>query len=170
MNVYCDGCAINNGKPNVYGGYGVYFPKYIHLNISEPFILNNCTNQRTEIYAMYIALKIINEISSIDDISSINEISSIDEIYIYSDSIYTIKCITEWIPKWEKNNWKKSDGKDVLNKDLLLLLWDQYNLVKTIRSLKLIHINSHTGKTDEHSLGNKEADRLAVNGANKKLK
>ena len=168
MNIYCDGCAINNGKSNVYGGYGVYFPKYIHFNISEPFIINNCTNQRTEIYAMYIALKVINE-----NIQLIVDNSSIDEIFIYSDSMYTIKCITDWIPKWEKNNWKKTDGKDVLNKDLLLLLWNEFNLVKSIKLIKLIelkHINSHTGKTDEHSLGNKEADRLAVNGANKKLK
>ena len=161
MNVYCDGCAINNGKLNVYGGYGVYFPKYLHLNISEPFIINNCTNQRTEIYAMYSALNTI-YCTKID--------IDYDYIHIYSDSSYTIKCLTEWIPKWVTNNWKKSDGKDVLNKDLLLLLWNEYNLVKSIVSIELHHINSHTGKTDEHSLGNKEADRLAVNGANKKLK
>ena len=117
---------------------------------------------------MYIALKVINE-----NIQLIVDNSSIDEIFIYSDSMYTIKCITDWIPKWEKNNWKKTDGKDVLNKDLLLLLWNEFNLVKSIKlikSIELKHINSHTGKTDEHSLGNKEADRLAVNGANKKLK
>jgi len=162
MNVYCDGCAINNGKPNVFGGYGVYFPKYLHLNISEPFIINNCTNQRTEIYAMYCAIKTIHE--------NIDIASDSTNVHIYSDSSYTIKCLIEWLPKWEVNNWKKSDGKDVLNKDLLLLLWNEYKLIKSIMLIELHHINSHTGKTDEHSLGNKEADRLAVCGAHKKLK
>lgn len=158
--VYCDGCAINNGKSNVYGGYGVYFPLNENLNVSEYFTIGNCTNQRTEIYAMYTTLKIIN--------SNLNKFN--DNIYIYSDSLYTINCIIKWLPNWEKNNWKKTNGKDVLNKDLLLLLWNEFNSVKENKLIELKHINSHTGNTDQHSLGNNEADRLAVNGANKKLK
>ena len=40
------------------------------------------------------------------------------EIKIYTDSNYVKDGITLWINKWEKNNWKTSDKKNVKNVDL----------------------------------------------------
>lgn len=38
---------------------------------------------------------------------------------INTDSQFLIKCITQWMPKWQKNGWKISTGGDVKNKEQL---------------------------------------------------
>lgn len=40
-------------------------------------------------------------------------------IKILCDSKYVIDSLTKWMPGWKKKGWKKSDGKPVLNQDLL---------------------------------------------------
>ena len=41
---------------------------------------------------------------------------------IYCDSQYVINALTKWMPGWKRRGWKKADGKEVLNKDLLASL------------------------------------------------
>ena len=146
--IYTDGSCINNGKPNAQAGIGIYFGENDKRNISEKFI-NGPTNQRAEIYAIIKCIDILNS----ENIKK--------NIHIYTDSQYTINCITKWIPKWIKNNWINSKNESVKNKDLLEELYLKYNKV----SINLIHINSHTNKKDVHSLGNAMADKLALEGA-----
>lgn len=38
---------------------------------------------------------------------------------VLCDSQYVINSITKWMPGWKKKGWKKSDGKPVLNVDLM---------------------------------------------------
>ncbi|QEO15445.1 ribonuclease HI [Agromyces intestinalis] len=45
-----------------------------------------------------------------------------DELLIQCDSQYVINCVTKWMPGWKRKGWRKSDGKPVLNQDLLLEL------------------------------------------------
>ncbi len=40
----------------------------------------------------------------------------IDKLQINTDSQFMIKCVTEWMPKWQKNGWKLSTGGDVKNR------------------------------------------------------
>lgn len=35
-----------------------------------------------------------------------------------SDSEYVVKGVTEWLPKWKENQWKKSSGQPVANAEL----------------------------------------------------
>lgn len=42
-----------------------------------------------------------------------------DDLLILCDSQYVINCVTKWMPGWKKKAWRKSDGKPVLNVDLL---------------------------------------------------
>ena len=42
-----------------------------------------------------------------------------DDLHILCDSQYVINCITKWIHNWKRKNWRKSDGKPVLNADLI---------------------------------------------------
>lgn len=42
-----------------------------------------------------------------------------EELHILCDSQYVINSVTKWMPGWKKKGWKKSDGKPVLNLDLL---------------------------------------------------
>ena len=77
------------------------------------------------------------------------------KLRVYCDSQYVINSLTKWMPGWKKKGWKKSDGKPVLNRDLLEAL-DQ---VLTGRDYEFIWVKGHAG----HEL-NEKADSLA-NGA-----
>jgi ribonuclease HI len=156
INVYCDGSAINNGKKNASGGIGVYFGVNSPHNISEPFLLEKPTNQKTELYAMIRTMQIL------EKIMSYNKHIKYD-IHIYTDSEYVINCIKKWIPKWVKNNWFKYDGKCVKNVDFLKTLYELY--CRNKHSYKISHVESHTSKRGHQYEGNMHADRLAVNGS-----
>lgn len=41
------------------------------------------------------------------------------ELKILCDSQYAINCVSKWMPGWKKKGWKKSDGKPVLNQEIL---------------------------------------------------
>jgi ribonuclease HI len=42
-----------------------------------------------------------------------------EPLHILCDSQYVINCVTKWMPGWKRKGWRKSDGKPVLNVDLL---------------------------------------------------
>lgn len=44
------------------------------------------------------------------------------DLTILADSQYAINSITKWLPGWKKKGWKKSDGKPVVNQDLMIQL------------------------------------------------
>lgn len=148
--IYTDGSCINNGRSNASGGIGVYFGKNDPKNISEKFT-DQPTNQRAELYAVIKALDIIFDHPEYNN--------KLINITIYTDSDYTIKCITKWIHSWLQNDWKTSNGDIVKNKKYIECL---YKLTKQFKNVDFKHIRSHTGKLDIHSIGNQEADRLAV--------
>ena len=150
ITIYTDGSCINNGQKNASAGIGVYFGENDPRNISEKFT-DEPTNQRAELYAVIKALDKVYD----DD----NYINNLTNITIYTDSDYTIKCITKWIHSWLNNNWINSHGEKVKNKKYIECL---YKLTKTFKNVDFKHVRSHTGKLDKHSIGNQEADRLAV--------
>lgn len=78
-------------------------------------------------------------------------------LQIICDSKYVIDSLTKWMPGWKKKGWKKSDGKPVLNLDLLQAL----DKAMAGRSYSFEWVKGHSG----HPL-NEAADQLA-NGAAK---
>lgn len=151
--VFTDGSSLNNAGSISFGGIGIHFPNGELDDISEPFLLKPITNQRTELYAIYIAIK------------EITNNLNFDTITIYTDSEYSIKSLTTWINTWKNNNWKSSTGKPVKNKDIIEPineLMDKYP-----KKIKFKHVRSHTGKQDFESINNDKADKLAVNGSNR---
>lgn len=77
------------------------------------------------------------------------------KLRVYCDSQYVINSLTKWMPGWKKKGWKKSNGKPVLNRDLLEAL----DRALTGRDYEFIWVKGHAG----HEL-NEKADSLA-NGA-----
>ena len=77
------------------------------------------------------------------------------KLRVYCDSQYVINSLTKWMPGWKKKGWKKSDGKPVLNRDLLEAL----DRALIGRDYEFIWVKGHAG----HEL-NEKADSLA-NGA-----
>lgn len=115
-------------------------------NLSEPLDGPRQTNQRAELTAIQRAL----------DLSPLNR-----NVEIFTDSSYSIKCVTEWIHNWRRNGWQTSARKPVENRDLIEAVTAKIDErdkvgVKT----KLVWVKGHA--TDE---GNIAADSLAVKGA-----
>lgn len=153
IKVYTDGSYIKKGK-NVYCGYGLYFSGNEYKSISRKFTHEPITNNRAELYAI---LKSIILTSKIDEERRIKNNPRIKKLIIYSDSEYSVKIYNEWITKWKKTK------KEYLNADIIDETLDHINNASF--KIVLIHINSHTGKKDEHSIGNEKADELAKKGA-----
>ncbi|MDR7084471.1 ribonuclease HI [Arthrobacter ginsengisoli] len=42
-----------------------------------------------------------------------------EDLHILCDSQYVINSVTKWMPGWKRKGWRKSDGKPVMNVDLL---------------------------------------------------
>jgi len=141
--VYTDGCCRGNGKLGAIGGIGVYWGPEHPRNISEPLLTNEPTNQKAELEAAIRAIECAIQMN-------------LDCVEVRTDSKYTIKSVTEWIPRWEKNGWKTSKNTDVLNKEKMIRL----NAVCKKIEVKWTHVRGHQGIH-----GNEEADRLANEGA-----
>lgn len=137
------------------GGVGIHFSGVPHPDISEGYThYNNLppTNQRMELLAIKRAIDVC--IKHIDG----------NDLTIISDSMYAIKCITEWSIMWdEKGIWHQKS-----NTDIIKPLCD---IMKRYRSNILFrHVRSHQKEplkqTPEHLIwrGNRTADELATQG------
>lgn len=73
-------------------------------------------------------------------------------VELYSDSQYAINCVTKWAKNWERNNWKKKDGKEISN---LELIKEIYYKIEEFPFLSFIHVKGHSGIK-----GNEEVDKL----------
>ena len=102
--IYTDGACSGNPGP---GGWGavIFDQNKNQKNISGKE--KNTTNNRMELMAPIMALK---------------KIKPKSEVTIFTDSTYVKNGITEWIKKWEKNDWKNANKKPVKNKDLWIKL------------------------------------------------
>jgi ribonuclease HI len=149
VSIYCDGaCDPNPGHAGsgvvVYRAgtlaelwYGLYNPRG--------------TNNTAELNALYHALRMGEA-----------EIESGNTVAICSDSLYSIKCIRNWAPSWEKRGWKRLDG-EIKN---LHVIQDCYAIYRRIRKDAILtHVAGHAGTE-----GNELADRMALLGAQRKEK
>ncbi len=148
--VYTDGACIRNPGP---GGWGWYVPGE---NLRGSGGEADTTNNRMEIMAVIEALKSLE-----------------GELEIKSDSKYVVDCINQgWWKKWVKNGWKNSSKEPVKNQDLweeiLSLLSDREGSrwwLDTDIQFKVVQLEWVKGHAAEP--GNEEADRLAVEAANR---
>jgi ribonuclease HI len=168
---FTDGSAIGNGSSMALAGIGVYFPSSGIENVSfnyYDFVRANPelkgekgTNNITELLAILISIKLINK-----KFASISNASKCLRIIIYSDSEYSINCITKWAAGWERNGWKKKGG-PIKNLSIIKQLYQYYKSQR----IKFIHINSHCSEPKNKNsvewklwFGNDMADRLARAG------
>lgn len=140
--VYTDGCCCSNGRRRARAGIGVYWGPGHPLNVGIR-LPGRQTNQRAEIHA---ACKAIEQARA----------QNIKKLVLYTDSMFTINGITNWVQGWKKNGWRTSAGKEVINKE------DFVGLEKLVQGMDIqwMHVPGHSG-----FVGNEEADRLAREGA-----
>ncbi|EEP78391.1 ribonuclease H [Uncinocarpus reesii 1704] len=146
LNIYTDGSALGNGKLRAKAGVGVYFGPGDERNVSEPLKGNRQTNQRAELTAISRAL----------DIAPRHR-----DVTIYTDSKYSIDCVTVWCIRWQRNKWMTADSKPVENKDLIQSILTK---IEERTSLNVKTLFEWVKGHNKHP-GNEAADRLAVRGA-----
>ena len=147
--IYTDGACKYNGSQRARAGIGIHFSENNIISIpdiSERLIYRKQTNNAAELMAILKSLE------------KCLEYEIKQKIYIYTDSDYSMKCITLWYPEWIK----KGNYKDRKNIDILHKIYDIYKKL----DIEFIHIRAHTGLNDKHSLGNDMADKLAVSSLN----
>jgi ribonuclease HI len=147
LKVYTDGSALSNGREGSKAGVGVWFGEEDERNISEPLEGPRQTNQRAELTAI---------------LRAVNVAPLHRDVHVYTDSMYSINCVTKWHQAWSRNNWYTSVGRPVENKDLVQEILAKLRERDEYRSItKFEWVKGHTGQND----GNSMADKLAVQGA-----
>jgi ribonuclease HI len=77
-------------------------------------------------------------------------------VEIISDSIYVGKGLSEWMPKWKLNGWRRREGgqlKPIKNEEL----WRQMDELLTKHQVRFTHVRGHQGHAE-----NERCDVLAV--------
>jgi ribonuclease HI len=85
-----------------------------------------------------------------------------ENVIVYTDSVYVIRGITEWIWAWRNRGWKTSEGNDVSNQDL----WQALSAVVAKRKdfgLEWKFVKGHSGVP-----GNERCDEIAVSYSKKR--
>jgi ribonuclease HI len=133
-NIYTDGSCL--GNPGFGGWAGHCEGNFTICGGDGP----KTTNNIMELTAVIRSLRKSNDLGH-------------KEIIIHTDSSYVKNGITQWVYKWQNNNWKTSQGSDVKNKKLWINL---LNLVDKFSNIEWIWVKAHNG--DEF---NEKVDTLA---------
>jgi len=106
------------------------------------------TNNRMELTAVVEGLKTLKRPSYVE---------------IFTDSTYVGKGMSEWMPKWKRNDWRRREGKrwaEVKNVDL----WRQLDEQLQKHQVKYTRVAGHSGHPE-----NDRCDELAVDAYQKYL-
>jgi ribonuclease HI len=147
VSIYCDGaCEPNPGN----AGSGVVV--YRNGELAELWygLYNPAgTNNTAELNALHEALRMAE-----------TELNADRTVEICSDSQYSIQCVRDWAPGWEKRGWKKAGG-EIKNLAIIQACYAIYQRIKD--EVQLTHVAAHVGTE-----GNELADRMAMYGAQQK--
>lgn len=114
IEIYTDGSCKGNGKKNSSGGFAV-----IITDNSETIVdvyshyENNTTNNIMEMKAV---LWTMYKYGSKDN-----------PPIVFCDSAYVVNTFNDWMFRWAKNGWKKSDNQTPENLNLISAYYDHYN-------------------------------------------
>lgn len=78
------------------------------------------------------------------------------QVELFTDSVYVGKGISEWMPKWKANGWRRREGSrwaEVKNEDL----WRQLDALIAKHRVKYTRVAGHSGHPE-----NDRCDELAV--------
>src|SRR5947209_1432303 len=139
VKLFTDGACSGNPGP---GGWAFILRhpssgKELESSGGEP----ETTNNRMEMMAVIRGLEALKRPTRVE---------------VVSDSVYVLKGLGEWMPKWKRNGWKRSEGgklKPIKNEDL----WRQLDTLVAQHTIKFTHIRGHAGHTE-----NERCDTLAV--------
>lgn len=131
--IYTDGACSGNPGPGGWGSVMMYNGHERELSGGDA----DTTNNRMEMVAVIKALE---------------SLSRPCAVKIYTDSVYVMKGITEWIEQWKKRGWKTAAKKPVKNVEL----WQRLELAVERHDVSWEWVKGHSGVP-----GNERADELA---------
>jgi ribonuclease HI len=76
-------------------------------------------------------------------------------VVLHTDSQYVHLGITQWLPNWQRRNWRTADNKPVKN----IELWQRLDALNAGHKVQWRWVKGHAGDP-----GNERADRLANRG------
>ena len=157
--IYCDGSSLGNPGKGGWGVVAIDNKKKKYWEFGEGVKL--ATNNQMELAACIFALKLILE-------SNKKEEQENTKFELRLDSKYVIQGSTVWIKSWVKNNWKNSQKKEVLNKEM----WQEIQKLLTETGERKIqitwtHIYGHTGekwneRCDEIAKARASGDKIVL--------
>ena len=135
MEIYADGAC--SGNPGV-GGYGAIL-RSGHKEKELSGYEQMTTNNRMELLGVITALEVLKKPC---------------KVRVTTDSTYVAKGMSEWVSGWIRNNWKNSQRKDVLNRDL----WERLLKAASAHEIEWMWVKGHNGHYE-----NEKCDQLARN-------
>ena len=132
--IYTDGACSGNPGPGGWGSVLLYNGHRREMSGGEA----ETTNNRMEMMAVIQALESLKRPCS---------------VMIYTDSVYVMKGITEWIEQWKKRGWKTAAKKPVKNVEL----WQRLEQAIHPHEVKWTWVKGHSGIPE-----NERADELAT--------
>lgn len=144
--IYCDGACSGNPGPGGWGSIIIEGEFVAELGGSA----EATTNNRMEMTAVLEALRYCLRKYEKGEVASIQ---------IFTDSVYVIRGITQWVFGWKKRGWKNAANEEVSNKDLWI---DLDKVVSNTKfklgcELKWNFVKGHSGVP-----GNERCDVIAV--------
>ncbi len=139
VELYSDGGCSGNPGP---GGWAFILKhpasgKELEQSGGEP----ETTNNRMELTAVIRGLETLKAPAAVE---------------LFTDSKYVGQGLSDWMPKWKANGWRRREGKswaEVKNEDL----WRKLDALASIHQLKFSWVAGHSGHIE-----NERCDRLAV--------
>lgn len=142
VTIFTDGACSGNPGP---GGYAAVL-KYKEQEKEICGALKETTNNRMELTAVIMALKTLKEPC---------------EVEIFSDSKYVVDAFKKgWLNNWQKNGWKTSNKKPVLNVDL----WNELLALLRVHDVTFFWVKGHNAHPE-----NERCDSLAVSEIEKMI-
>ncbi|HDZ89197.1 MAG: ribonuclease HI [Deltaproteobacteria bacterium] len=133
VEIFTDGACSGNPGP---GGYGAIL-KYGDITKEISGYDAKTTNNRMEMMAVIEALR---------------QLKRPCRVRLYTDSKYVMKGMSEWLPRWIRNNWLTSQKRPVMNRDL----WEEIVNLSKSHEIEWNWIKGHQGH-----LENERCDQLA---------
>lgn len=142
VKIYTDGACLGNPGP---GGWAAVVNYKDHEYALTGREAKKTTNNRMELTAVVEALKKFDKLTGV-------------VMEIYTDSQYVKNGITSWIHSWKKNNWRKSDGKPVMNSDL----WQELDKYASHHKISWYWVRGHAGHPENEHANNLAQDEALL--------